>query len=100
MASKGTPATALLTTQKVAHTLHPYDVHAGPPNYGAVVAEALGVDPAQVFKTLVAEVDGAADRGASCRSPATSTSRRSPRRRRQARRPGRAGGRGAGHAGT
>lgn len=55
---KGTPATALLSKQKVAHTLHPYEVDAQTPNYGAVVAAALGADPARVFKTLVTEVDG------------------------------------------
>lgn len=59
MASQGTPATALLTKQKVAHTLHPYQVSAEAPNYGALVAEAIGADPARVFKTLITEVDGA-----------------------------------------
>jgi Cys-tRNA(Pro)/Cys-tRNA(Cys) deacylase len=49
----------LLVKQKVAHTLHPYSVDADTPNYGAVVAEALGADPGRVFKTLVTEVDGA-----------------------------------------
>ncbi|MCO8275766.1 Cys-tRNA(Pro) deacylase [Actinoplanes sp. TRM 88003] len=58
-AAAGTPATALLTAQKVEHTLHPYDVSPDAPNYGALVAEALGVAPERVFKTLVAEVDGA-----------------------------------------
>jgi len=55
----GTPATALLTKERVAHTLHPYRVDPDTPNYGAVVADALGVEPARVFKTLVADVDGA-----------------------------------------
>ena len=54
----GTPATVLLTAQKVAHTLHPYEVDADTPDYGARVAEALGVHPERVFKTLIAEVDG------------------------------------------
>ncbi|MCM4079856.1 Cys-tRNA(Pro) deacylase [Paractinoplanes hotanensis] len=57
-AAAGTPAAALLTAQKVEHTLHPYDVSPDAPNYGALVAEALGVAPERVFKTLVAEVDG------------------------------------------
>jgi Cys-tRNA(Pro)/Cys-tRNA(Cys) deacylase len=57
-AAAGTPATALLTARKVEHTLHPYDVSPDAPNYGALVAEALGVAPERVFKTLVAEVDG------------------------------------------
>ncbi|HZM75917.1 MAG TPA: Cys-tRNA(Pro) deacylase [Candidatus Limnocylindrales bacterium] len=59
MASQGTPATALLAKQKVAHTLHSYEVSADAPNYGAVVAEAIGADPSRVFKTLVTDVDGA-----------------------------------------
>ncbi len=54
----GTPATTLLTRQRVPHTLHRYDVPADTPDYGRVVAEALGVPAAQVFKTLVADVDG------------------------------------------
>jgi Cys-tRNA(Pro)/Cys-tRNA(Cys) deacylase len=58
-AATGTPATVLLTAQKVAHTLHPYDVSPDAPNYGALVAETLGIAPEQVFKTLIAEVDGA-----------------------------------------
>ncbi|WP_127499733.1 Cys-tRNA(Pro) deacylase [Actinoplanes solisilvae] len=57
-AAAGTPATALLNAQKVAHTLHPYDVSPDAPNYGALVAQALGVGAERVFKTLIAEVDG------------------------------------------
>lgn len=59
MAGRGTPATALLARRKVEHTLHPYghDPRAG--SYGAEAAAALGVDPARLFKTLVAAVDGA-----------------------------------------
>ena len=59
MASQGTPATALLTRQRVTHQLHPYRVDPETPNYGAAVAEHLGIEPARVFKTLVTEVDGA-----------------------------------------
>ncbi|WP_067496007.1 Cys-tRNA(Pro) deacylase [Actinoplanes sp. TFC3] len=61
MANKaaGTPATVVLTSAKVAHGLHPYDVPPDSPHYGALVAEALQVSPAAVFKTLIAEVDGA-----------------------------------------
>jgi Cys-tRNA(Pro)/Cys-tRNA(Cys) deacylase len=54
----GTPATALLTAEGVEFTLHPYEVSADAPNYGALVAEALGVEPERLFKTLIAEVDG------------------------------------------
>ncbi|MEU8655497.1 Cys-tRNA(Pro) deacylase [Actinoplanes philippinensis] len=54
----GTPATVVLNTERVAHALHPYEVSPDAPNYGALVAEALGVAPERLFKTLVAEVDG------------------------------------------
>ena len=56
---RGTPATVLLTAQRVPHTLHPYDVSPEAPNYGALVAQALDVAPERLFKTLVTEVDGA-----------------------------------------
>lgn len=55
----GTPATALLIAENVAFELHPYDVSPDAPNYGALVAQALGVPPEAVFKTLIADVDGA-----------------------------------------
>jgi Cys-tRNA(Pro)/Cys-tRNA(Cys) deacylase len=57
VAGKGTPATALLVRHQVEHRLHSYSHGAGAP-YGPEAAEALGLDPARVFKTLVAEVDG------------------------------------------
>ena len=56
--AQGTPATALLAKQKVPYSLHPYEVSPDSPNYGALVATAIGADPARVFKTLVTEVDG------------------------------------------
>ncbi|MGN9776331.1 Cys-tRNA(Pro) deacylase [Micromonospora sp. H33] len=59
MAGQGTPATSLLAKRKVAHRTHPYDVSPDAPNYGALVAAALGVSPERVFKSLVTEVDGA-----------------------------------------
>jgi Cys-tRNA(Pro)/Cys-tRNA(Cys) deacylase len=59
MAGKGTPATALLTKQAIAHTLHSYDHDSRHESYGTEAAEALGLDAARVFKTLVADVDGA-----------------------------------------
>jgi Cys-tRNA(Pro)/Cys-tRNA(Cys) deacylase len=58
----GTPATVALDRAGVAHTLHPYRhdpraVAAGG-SYGLEAAEALGIDPARVFKTLLASLDG------------------------------------------
>ncbi|MEU3273393.1 Cys-tRNA(Pro) deacylase [Saccharomonospora sp. NPDC006951] len=58
MAGKGTPATALLGKKKIEHTLHSYDHDPRAESYGTEAAEVLGVEPAQVFKTLVADVDG------------------------------------------
>jgi len=48
----------LLARRKVTHQLHSY-AHGGGQAYGPEAAELLGLDPARVFKTLVAEVDGA-----------------------------------------
>lgn len=59
MGGAGTPATVLLTKQRVRHRLHTYDVPVTTPDYGAAVAAALGVAPHRLFKTLVAVVDGA-----------------------------------------
>jgi Cys-tRNA(Pro)/Cys-tRNA(Cys) deacylase len=56
--SAATPATALLTAEKVAFGLHTYAVSPDAPNYGGLVAEALGIAPESVFKTLVSDVDG------------------------------------------
>jgi Cys-tRNA(Pro)/Cys-tRNA(Cys) deacylase len=58
MAGRGTPATALLTRQKVRHTVHSYEHDPRHASYGLEAAEALGVAPERVFKTLLAEVDG------------------------------------------
>jgi Cys-tRNA(Pro)/Cys-tRNA(Cys) deacylase len=58
VASKGTPATALLTRQKVPFTAHPYEVDPRAGSYGLAAAVALGAEPGRVFKTLVASVDG------------------------------------------
>ena len=54
----GTPATALLCKRKIAHTLHPYDHDPRSQAYGHEAAAALGIDPARIFKTLIASVDG------------------------------------------
>ena len=56
----GTPAVKVLEKAKVAHTLHPYDPdHPDAHGYGEAAVAALGADPRQVFKTLLARVDGA-----------------------------------------
>jgi Cys-tRNA(Pro)/Cys-tRNA(Cys) deacylase len=58
VAGEGTPATTLLTRQRVAYTAHRYEVDEHATSYGEAAAAALGVPPARVFKTLVASVDG------------------------------------------
>ncbi|WP_088320539.1 Cys-tRNA(Pro) deacylase [Kineosporia sp. R_H_3] len=59
----GTPATVLLTSQKVPHTIRAYEhdprAHERGLSYGEEAALALGVEAERVFKTLVADVDGA-----------------------------------------
>jgi len=57
-AGKGTPATIALARAGVDFELHPYDHATGAPSYGREAADALGLDPDRVFKTLVARVDG------------------------------------------
>jgi Cys-tRNA(Pro)/Cys-tRNA(Cys) deacylase len=54
----GTPATALLTKQKIPFTLHPYDHDPRAEAYGDEAATALGIDPTRIFKTLIALIDG------------------------------------------
>jgi Cys-tRNA(Pro)/Cys-tRNA(Cys) deacylase len=55
-----TPAVTVLARAKVAHTLHPYDPdHSSDQGHGEAAVAALGADPRQVFKTLIARVDGA-----------------------------------------
>ncbi len=56
--SRTTPATLALSTAGVAFTLFPYDYDPDAPRVGLQAAAALGKDPEQVFKTLMAEVDG------------------------------------------
>jgi len=58
VAGQGTPATALLTRERVAHQVRTYDVDPATPDYGGAVAAELGVAPERLFKTLVTEVDG------------------------------------------
>ena len=58
-ASAGTPATVALTRAGVAFTAHAYEHDPRTAAYGLEAAEKLGIDPDRVFKTLLANVDGA-----------------------------------------
>ncbi|MGV9882878.1 Cys-tRNA(Pro) deacylase [Streptomyces sp. NPDC003006] len=54
----GTPATVALTAAGATFTVHAYEHDPAHPSYGEEAAQAMGVSPDRVFKTLVAEVDG------------------------------------------
>jgi Cys-tRNA(Pro)/Cys-tRNA(Cys) deacylase len=66
VSGRGTPALEVLRAAGVAHAVHEYEAPAPAsprdrdrrPQYGLDAAVALGLDPARVFKTLIAEVDG------------------------------------------
>jgi Cys-tRNA(Pro)/Cys-tRNA(Cys) deacylase len=53
-----TPATTALVEAGITFTLHPYEHHADTTSFGDEAAQALGVDPTRIFKTLVADVGG------------------------------------------
>ncbi len=58
-AAGGTPATVALTSAGISFTRHAYQHDAAAPAYGLEAADALGLPREQVFKTLLADVDGA-----------------------------------------
>jgi Cys-tRNA(Pro)/Cys-tRNA(Cys) deacylase len=58
VAGKGTPAIAAAERAGIAFTVHEYAHDPRAPSYGLEAVEKLGLDPACVFKTLVADVDG------------------------------------------
>ncbi|HEY1322007.1 MAG TPA: Cys-tRNA(Pro) deacylase [Streptosporangiaceae bacterium] len=58
MATRGTPATALLAKLGIEHAVHEYPHDPRHGSYGLEASEALGVPAWRVFKTLVADVGG------------------------------------------
>ncbi len=54
----GTPATVALTAAGITFEVRSYDHDPRATSYGMEAAEALDVDPARVFKTLLASLDG------------------------------------------
>jgi Cys-tRNA(Pro)/Cys-tRNA(Cys) deacylase len=54
----GTPATTALDRAGVPFTVHTYDHDPRAAAFGLEAAASLGVDPARVFKTLLATLDG------------------------------------------
>ena len=59
MAGRGTPATQALSTARAEFTVHEYTHDPASGSYGLEAAQALGVAPERVFKTLVAQIAGA-----------------------------------------
>ena len=58
MAARGTRATQELARLGIAHSVHEYSRGDNSGSYGLAAAAALGVPAGQVFKTLIASVDG------------------------------------------
>lgn len=58
MHTNSTPATVALTAAGIEFTAHSYDHDPANSNFGLEAATALKLDPDQVFKTLLADVDG------------------------------------------
>ncbi|CAM5293825.1 Cys-tRNA(Pro) deacylase [Leifsonia shinshuensis] len=56
-ASAGTPATAALASAALPFSVHAYDHDPAAPSYGLEAADALGVEPDRVFKTLLADTE-------------------------------------------
>jgi len=59
VAGKGTPAIAAAARAGVVCAVHEYGHDPRAESYGLEAVEKLGLDAARVFKTLVADVDGA-----------------------------------------
>jgi Cys-tRNA(Pro)/Cys-tRNA(Cys) deacylase len=57
--STGTPATRVLAESGLPHVLRAYRHDPRSTSYGLEAAQELGVEPERVFKTLLADVDGA-----------------------------------------
>jgi len=58
MAGRATPATRVAAQARIDHRLHEYEHDPAAASYALEAAEALGVEPARVFKTLVVDRDG------------------------------------------
>lgn len=58
MAGKGTQAILAAERAGIAFTVHEYEHDPKASSYGLEAAEKLDLDPASVFKTLIADVDG------------------------------------------
>src|SRR5215831_18506669 len=64
--AKGTPATVALAKAGIAFTLHEYDYDPDAARIGMQAAQALGIDPARLLKTLMAKTVTAASGAIVC----------------------------------
>ena len=73
MAGRETPATRAAKAAGIQHGVHEYVHDPAADSYALEAAEALGLDPARVFKTLVVAADGGADGLTVCIVPSAAT---------------------------
>ena len=73
MAGRETPATRAARAAGIEHAVHEYVHDPAADSYALEAAEALGLDPARVFKTLVVAAEGGADGLTVCIVPAGAT---------------------------
>jgi Cys-tRNA(Pro)/Cys-tRNA(Cys) deacylase len=73
MAGRETPATRAAQAAGIEHTVHEYAHDPSADSYALEAAEALALDPARVFKTLVVAAAGGADGLTVCIVPSDAT---------------------------
>lgn len=73
MAGRETPATRAARAAGIEHEVHEYVHDPAAASYALEAAEALGLEPERVFKTLVVAADGGADGLTVCIVPAAAT---------------------------
>jgi Cys-tRNA(Pro)/Cys-tRNA(Cys) deacylase len=73
MAGRETPATRAAQAAGIEHAVHEYAHDPAADSYALEAAQALGLDPARVFKTLVVAAEGGADALAVCIVPSDDT---------------------------
>jgi Cys-tRNA(Pro)/Cys-tRNA(Cys) deacylase len=73
VAGRETPATRAAKAAGIEHALHEYAHDPSADSYALEAAEALRVEPARVYKSLVVAADGGADRLTVCIVPSDAT---------------------------
>ncbi|MFL5817063.1 MAG: aminoacyl-tRNA deacylase [Conexibacter sp.] len=73
MAGRETPATRAAKAAGIEHAVHEYAHDPAADSYALEAAQALGIDAARVFKTLVVATEGGADRLTVCIVPSDAT---------------------------